>query len=344
MDALIEADGLRKKFGKVTALADLSLELPAGQPVAILGPNGAGKTTFIRMVATLVEPDVGTLTVDGRDVVREPRAVRRMIGLAGQSAAVEEMMTGRENLTMVARLYGQGKKEAAASAARILEQMDLVDAAGRMVKTYSGGMRRRLDLGASLVGSPRLLLLDEPTTGLDPGSRNEVWDGIREMGSDGTDVLLTTQYLDEADHLAAHIVIIDGGRVIAQGTPDELKSRVGADRVELHTGDVATMRRAAEVVGALGVAEPSTDPATRRCSIAAPVGSKLLPVVVRALDDAGVAVEDISLRRPTLDEVFLALTGHAASPLTDPDPPNPVQSTQSTNSTNPTTPKEDAAA
>jgi len=209
---------------------------------------------------------------------------------------------------MVARLYGQGKKEAAASAKRILKQMDLVDAAGRMVKTYSGGMRRRLDLGASLVGSPRLLLLDEPTTGLDPGSRNEVWDGIREMGGDGTDVLLTTQYLDEADRLAAHIVIIDGGRVIAQGTPDELKSRVGADRVELHTADVATMRRAAEVLGGLGVAEPAVDLATRRCSLAVPGGSKLLPVVIRALDDAEVAVEDISLRRPTLDEVFLSLT------------------------------------
>ena len=172
-------------------------------------------------------------------------------------------------------------------------------------------MRRRLDLGASLVGSPRLLLLDEPTTGLDPGSRNEVWDAIREMGQAGTDMLLTTQYLDEADHLAAYIVIIDEGRVIAQGTPDELKSRVGADMVELHTADVATMRRAAEVLSRLGVAEPSTDPATRRCSIAAPGGATLLPIVVRALDEAGVAVEDIALRRPTLDEVFLALTGHS---------------------------------
>ncbi len=209
-----------------------------------------------------------------------------MIGLAGQSAAVEEMMTGRENLVMVARLYGQSAKAARQSAARILEQMDLVEAADRRVRTYSGGMRRRLDLGASLVGSPRLLLLDEPTTGLDPGSRNEVWDAVRAMGRAGTDIVLTTQYLDEADHLAAHIVIIDDGRVIAQGTPGELKSRVGADMIELHTADVATMQRAADVLGALGLAEPATDPATRRCSIAAPAGAALLPIVVRALDEA----------------------------------------------------------
>jgi ABC-2 type transport system ATP-binding protein len=296
--------------------------------VAILGPNGAGKTTFIRMVATLIRPDAGTLRVSGRDVVKDPMAVRRTIGLAGQAAAVEEMMTGRENLVMVARLYGQGRHEAVTSAKRILSQMGLEDAADRRVKTYSGGMRRRLDLGASLVGAPRLLLLDEPTTGLDPGSRNEVWDAIREMGAAGTDIVLTTQYLDEADRLAAHIVIIDGGRVIAEGSPDELKSRVGADMVELHTADVETMRQAAEVLGALGVAEPSTDPATRRCSIAAPSGSKLLPLVVRALDDAAVAVEDIALRRPTLDEVFLALTGPTSSS------PDHI----------PTSPKEGAAA
>jgi len=327
MDALIEADGLSKHFGKVHALTDLTLTLPAGQPVAILGPNGAGKTTFIRMVATLLAPDTGTLVVNGHDVVRDPMAVRRMIGLAGQSAAVEEMMTGRENLVMVARLYGQGRAKAVASGQRILEQMDLVEAADRQVRTYSGGMRRRLDLGASLVGSPRLLLLDEPTTGLDPGSRNEVWDAVHAMSENGTDIVLTTQYLDEADHLATAIVIVDDGRVIAQGTPDELKSRVGADMVELHTIDVPTMQRAAEVLASLGMAEPSTDPATRRCSLAAPGGSKLLPIVVRALDDAEVPVEDIALRRPTLDEVFLALTGHGAS----------------TDTPHPTAPKEDAA-
>jgi ABC-2 type transport system ATP-binding protein len=222
------------------------------------------------------------------------------------------MMTGRENLVMVARLYGQRPRSAAASADRILTQMNLSEVADRQARTYSGGMRRRLDLGASLVGTPRLLLLDEPTTGLDPGSRNEVWEAIRAMNRAGTDILLTTQYLDEADHLAALIVIVDGGRVIAQGTPGQLKSRVGADMIELHTSDVPAMERAARVLSTLGVAEPATDPSTRRCSLSAPGGAQLLPIVIRALDDAAVIVEDISLRRPTLDEVFLALTGRGA--------------------------------
>jgi ABC-2 type transport system ATP-binding protein len=315
MYPLIEAHGLTKRFGKVEALSGLSLSLPAGRPVAILGPNGAGKTTFIRTVATLLQPDRGTLSVGGHDVVKDPMSVRRLIGLAGQSAAVEGTMTGRENLMMVARLYGQGRKQAAISTERTLGQIDLTEVADRQVRTYSGGMRRRLDLGASLVGAPGLLLLDEPTTGLDPGSRNEVWDAIRAMHQAGTDLLLTTQYLDEADHLATTIVIIDGGRVIADGTPDELKSRVGSDVIELHTADVPTMERAAGVLSTLGAAEPATDRATRRCSLAAPGGAKLLPVVVRALDEAAVAVEDISLRRPTLDEVFLSLTGRTSAPL-----------------------------
>ena len=313
MPALIEAHGLSKRFGKVTALDGLDLTVPPGQAVAILGPNGAGKTTFIRMVATLLEPDSGTLQVDGHDVVRDPMAVRRMIGLAGQAAAVEEMMTGRENLVMVARLYGQTTTHATSSAARILDQFGLNDAADRLVRTYSGGMRRRLDLGASLVGAPRLLLLDEPTTGLDPGSRNEVWDGIRAMGRAGTNIILTTQYLDEADRLAASIVIIDDGRVIAQGTPSELKSRVGADVIELHTLDLETMFRAAAVLQSLGLGEPLVDPPTRRCSVVAPGGAKLLPGIVRALDESGIEVEDLGLRRPTLDEVFQALTGHATT-------------------------------
>ncbi len=316
MDALIEADGLSKKFGKVRALSDLSLTLPAGKPVAILGPNGAGKTTFIRMVATLLQPDRGSLLVGGHDAVHDPMAVRRMIGLAGQSAAVEEMMTGRENLVMVARLYGQS-----AGAAKQSRDADPRADGSRGGRRPPDPDLFRRDAPADRPrGEPRrlpaLLLLDEPTTGLDPGSRNEVWDGIREMSWAGTDVVLTTQYLDEADHLASSIVIIDGGRVIAQGTPDELKSRVGADMVELHTVDLLTMQRAAEVLGSLGLAEPATDPATRRCSIAAPSGSRLLPIVVRALDDAAVPVEDIALRRPTLDEVFLALTGHATTTTT----------------------------
>ena len=312
MDALIEADGLVKKFGKVTALSGLSLSLPTGQPVAILGPNGAGKTTFVRMIATLLRPDQGHLRVFGRDVVRQSMEVRRTIGLAGQSAAVEETMTGRENLVMIARLYGQSAATARGNAERILTQMELTDSADRYVRTYSGGMRRRLDLGASLVGSPRLLLLDEPTTGLDPGGRNEVWDAIRAMVRAGTDVLLTTQYLDEADHLAAYIVIIDGGQVIAEGSPSQLKSRVGADRVELHTADADTLERAAAVLGGLSPSEVELDVATRRCSLPAPEGAALLARVVRALDEAGVAVDDLALRRPTLDEVFLALTGRSA--------------------------------
>jgi len=311
--ALIEANGIAKRFGKVEALRDLHLTLAEGEPVAILGPNGAGKTTFVRMVATLLAPDRGTLRVSGHDVVREPAAVRRLIGLAGQSAAVEEMMTGRENLVMVARLYGQTGAQARSSASRILEQLNLTDAADRQVRTYSGGMRRRLDLGASLVGAPHLLLLDEPTTGLDPGSRIEVWDCVRAMAGAGTDVVLTTQYLDEADHLAAVVVIIDDGRVIAQGTPAELKSKVGADVVELHAADPSTMARAADVLARLGFGQPATDPATRRCAVPAPDGARSLTAAVRALDDAGVAVEDLGLRRPTLDEVFLALTGRTTA-------------------------------
>ena len=261
--------------------------------------------------------------VNGHDVVRDPMAVRRMIGLAGQSAAVEEMMTGRENLVMVARLYGQGRKEAVASASAILEQMDLVEAADRQVRTYSGGMRRRLDLGASLVGSPRLLLLDEPTTGLDPGSRNEVWDAVHAMSEGGTDIVLTTQYLDEADHLATAIVIIDEGRVIAQGTPDELKSRVGADMVELHTIDVAdhaARRRGAGVARhGRAVDRPGHAPVLARRA------GRLEVVAGRgaALDDAEVPVEDIALRRPTLDEVFLALTGRRLDDAAAPRPTRP---------------------
>jgi ABC-2 type transport system ATP-binding protein len=313
MHALIEAEGLSKSFGKVRALNGLDLTIPSGQVVAILGPNGAGKTTFIRAVATLLQLDAGTLRVAGHDVAREPMAIKRLIGLAGQSAAVEAMMTGRENLHMVARLYGQSRRAANASTDRVLAQVGLTDAADRRARTYSGGMRRRLDLGASLVGRPRLLLLDEPTTGLDPGSRIELWDAIRDLGRAGTDVLLTTQYLDEADRLAAIIVIIDEGRVIAQGTPGELKTRAGSDMIELHTRDLDSLDRAAQILSQLQGAEATTDPATRRCSVTAPAGAQSLPEVVRALDRAHITVEDIGLRRPTLDEVFLSLTGRTTT-------------------------------
>ncbi len=222
-------------------------------------------------------------------------------------------MTGRENLAMVARLYGQSRRSARAASEATLERLGLADAGDRLVKTYSGGMRRRLDLGASLVGSPRLLLLDEPTTGLDPRSRIELWEAIRALGDDGTDVLLTTQYLDEADHLAALIVIIDGGRVVAQGSPAELKERVGADVLDLHTREASTLSRAADVLDRLHIGTPSIDPETQRCSIDAPQGSGVLALVVRALDDAGIDIEDITVRQPTLDEVFLKLTGPPAA-------------------------------
>jgi ABC-2 type transport system ATP-binding protein len=310
MHALIEAEGVSKRFGKIQALDGLDLTIPSGQVVAILGPNGAGKSTFIRTVATLLHPDSGTLRVAGHDVTQEPMAIRRLIGLAGQAAAIEGAMTGRENLAMVARLYGQSARAARASAEAVLDTVDLAGAADRYVKTYSGGMRRRLDLGASLVGRPRLLLLDEPTTGLDPGSRIALWDAIRELGAGGTDILLTTQYLDEADQLAAFIVIIDVGRVIAQGTPSELKSRAGSDMIELRTWDLDSLARAAEILSGLGSSPAAVDAATRRCLGPSPAGSRHLGAVVRALDESGIEVEGITLRRPTLDEVFLALTGH----------------------------------
>jgi ABC-2 type transport system ATP-binding protein len=311
MTAIVEARGLTKRFGKVEALAGLDLAVDEGQVVALLGPNGAGKTTFVRTVATLLRPDEGSVHVAGHDVVREADRVRRLLGLAGQHAAVEDAMTGRENLDMVARLYGQGRRAARENAARVLEQLGLTDAADRLVRTYSGGMRRRLDLGASLVGAPRLLLLDEPTTGLDPRSRIELWDAIRDLVENGTDVLLTTQYLDEADHLAGRVVIIDHGRVIADGTPSELKTRAGRDVVEVHTRDVSELSAAAQALGRLNPAEPVVDPATRRVSISVDAGTDHLTAAVRALDEHGVEVDDIALRRPTLDEVFLGLTGVA---------------------------------
>ncbi len=248
MTPMIEARGLTKRYGKTRALDGLDLTAPRGQVVAVLGPNGAGKTTFVRIVATLLAPDEGTLRVAGHDVRRDPAAVRRAIGLAGQFAAIEPAMTGRENLEMVARLFGLGRRDAKAAAASVLDQLGLADDGDRLARTYSGGMRRRLDLGASLVGAPRLLLLDEPTTGLDPRSRIELWDAIRALVAGGTDVLLTTQYLDEADHLASEIVIIDHGRAVAAGTPGELKRRIGGNVVEVRVSsrdDLASRGRAA---------------------------------------------------------------------------------------------------
>jgi ABC-2 type transport system ATP-binding protein len=306
---ILEAHGLTKRFGKVEALAGLDLVARSGQVVALLGPNGAGKTTFVRTIATLVRPDAGSLHVHGVDVVRHPERVRRIIGLAGQYAAVEEAMTGRENLEIVARLFGHDRATARANADAVLGQLGLTDVADRLVRTYSGGMRRRLDLGASLVGGPRLLLLDEPTTGLDPRSRIDLWDAIRGLVAHGTDVLLTTQYLDEADQLASQVVIIDHGTVIAEGTPTELKSRAGRDVIEVQAHRADDLGGLAGALGLIGTEAPRVDPATRRVTVPVVSGRRAINDAVRALDAVGLEVGDMALRRPTLDEVFLTLTG-----------------------------------
>jgi ABC-2 type transport system ATP-binding protein len=311
MTPILEAHDLTKRFGKTQALAGLDLVVNPGRVVALLGPNGAGKTTFVRAVATLLRPDGGTLHVAGIDALRHPARVRQVIGLAGQFAAVEEAMTGRENLEMVARLFGLGRRQARTATDNVLDQMQLQEYADRLVRTYSGGLRRRLDLGVSLVGSPRLLLLDEPTTGLDPGSRIQLWDAIRQLVAAGTDVLLTTQYLDEADRLAADVVIIDHGKVIAAGTPAQLKTRAGDDVIEVHARDAESLSDVAGVLSAAGHGL-RIEHAARRASVAVDDGPGRLMETMRALAHTGVAVEDISLRRPTLDEVFLNLTGTTA--------------------------------
>jgi ABC-2 type transport system ATP-binding protein len=311
MTATIEASGLRKRYGKTLALDGLDLVAPQGQVTALLGPNGAGKTTFVRTVATLLRADEGTLTVAGHDARRDPAAVRRVIGLAGQFAAVEPAMTGRENLEMVAALFGQSRRSAKASAATVLQQLDLVDAADRLVRTYSGGMRRRLDLGASLVGAPRLLLLDEPTTGLDPRSRSELWDAIRRLVQRGTDVLLTTQYLDEADQLATQVVIVDQGRTVAAGTPAQLKRTIGGNVVEIHVHDGRDLAVVAEMLAAVGHAGAEVDAPTRRVSVRVESGSEGLMDAMRSLHGSDVQIDDIAMRQPNLDEVFLSLTGAA---------------------------------
>ena len=310
-ESAIVADGVRKAFGKVVALDGIDLSVPPGSVLGLLGPNGAGKTTMVRILTTLLEPDGGRAEVAGFDVVKDAEELRAHIGLAGQYAAVEPAMTGRENLELVARLFGQDARSARANSARVLDQLGLAEAAGRLARTYSGGMRRKLDLGASLVGAPRLLLLDEPTSGLDPRSRIELWDAIRGLVEQGTDVLLTTQYLDEADHLAGRIVIIDHGRVVAAGTPTELKQRAGRNVIEVHVRDRADLTPVATALAALDHGEAQIEEATRRVSVAVEAGTDRLRDALAALDAAEVAVEDLSLRPPTLDEVFMALTGQA---------------------------------
>jgi daunorubicin resistance ABC transporter ATP-binding subunit len=318
MPPIIEAVGLHKHYGDVHALDGLDLTAESGCLTALLGPNGAGKTTFISAVATLLKPTAGSLRVAGIDVAADPKAVRRVIGLAGQFASVEPAMTGRENLELVGRLFGLDKRSVKSAAGAVLDQLGLVEAGDRLVRTYSGGMRRRLDLGASLVGRPRLLLLDEPTTGLDPRSRMELWEAIRTLVADGTDVLLTTQYLEEADQLARDVVIVDHGKVIAAGTPDQLKGQGGSDVIEVRPHRGADLEAVSEVLATVASEPPRIHRDTQRVSAPVAGGADQLSTVVRLLDDRRLAVDDIGLRRPTLDEVFLALTGQPIESDTDP--------------------------
>jgi ABC-2 type transport system ATP-binding protein len=305
--ATVEVAGLRKTFGKTAALQGVDLTVPAGTVFGLLGPNGAGKTTIVRVLATLLLPDAGSARVAGYDVVREAGNVRGLIGLAGQHAAVDEKITGRENLIMFGRLYHLPAAMVRRRADELLEQFDLVEARGRIVKHYSGGMRRRLDIAASLIIAPRLLFLDEPTTGLDPRSRNEVWQSVRDLVASGTTVLLTTQYLDEADQLADQIAVIDTGQVIASGTPAELKSLIGGDRLEVITTD-AQLSAAAEALAAVCGSEIEIAPLDGKISAPTSSGSADLIAVVQEFGRRGISVEDFALRRPTLDDVFLRLT------------------------------------
>jgi ABC-2 type transport system ATP-binding protein len=308
----IEAEGLVKVFGRTRALDGIDLQVRAGTILGMLGPNGAGKTTTVRVLTTLLRPDLGTARVAGFDVRTEAAQVRREIGLTGQYAALDESLTGRANLIMVGQLCRMSKRQAKQRAAELLDEFDLTDAADRGVKTYSGGMRRRLDLAASLVARPSILFLDEPTTGLDPRSRVVTWDAVRALTATGTTVLLTTQHLDEADQLADLITVVDHGRVIAEGTSAELKAKVGGERVLITVAAQSDLGAARNVLAGIADGPPQADPATR--TVEAPVdgGARRMPEIVRELDAAGVLLDDLGIRRPSLDDVFLTLTGRAA--------------------------------
>jgi ABC-2 type transport system ATP-binding protein len=306
---VITATGLVKRYGDVTALNGLDLTVPEGTVLGLLGPNGAGKTTAVSILTTLLQPDAGTATVAGADVRTQPDQVRRRIGLSGQFAAVDEHLTGFENLDMIARLYHLGRRRSRERASELLERFDLVAPANRPVKTYSGGLRRRLDLAGALVAEPPVLFLDEPTTGLDPRSRSHLWGVIRDLVHRGTTVLLTTQYLEEADHLAHRIVVIDQGRSIAEGTSDELKRRLGGERIEVVVG-ADEVPKAADVLRGLACGEVQVE--ENRLLAPCDGGARVLTAVLRQLDDMGVEVHDVGLRRPTLDDVFLTLTGRHA--------------------------------
>ncbi|MER7082444.1 oleandomycin transport system ATP-binding protein [Saccharopolyspora kobensis] len=311
MSYAIQAEGLVKRFGSTTALAGVDLAVPAGTILGVLGPNGAGKTTTVRILATLLRPDAGTATVAGYDVLRQSVAVRSRIGLTGQYASVDEELTGVENLVLIGRLLEMPRGDAKARAAELLERFGLTDAGGRAIKTYSGGMRRRLDLAASLVGRPEILYLDEPTTGLDPRSRNQVWDMVRDLTGEGVTVLLTTQYLEEADQLADRISVIDHGRVVADGRADELKRRTGGQTLQVRPTDLANVPAVRRILTELTGAEPAVNDESGL--LTAPVDDPvLLSTLVRRLDDAGITADELALRLPSLDEVFLAITGKPA--------------------------------
>jgi ABC-2 type transport system ATP-binding protein len=308
-DLAIVAKGITKSFGKVEVLKGIDLQVERGTVLALLGPNGAGKTTTVRILTTLLKADSGRADVAGHDVRENPDKVRELIGLTGQYAAVDEYLTGRENLQMMGRLYHLSKQDARKRTEALLKQFDLLDAAGRAVKTYSGGMRRRLDLAASLIAAPPIIFLDEPTTGLDPRSRLGMWDIIKQLIANGSTILLTTQYLEEADLLADQVAVIDGGKVIAEGTADELKDRVGKERIELTFKTAAQMKKAAKIVDGSAL---QTDEDRRSLSLANDGGVKQLSNLLAKLSKDGVEPEGLSLHKPTLDDVFMHLTGHTA--------------------------------
>ncbi|MEU2722215.1 ATP-binding cassette domain-containing protein [Streptomyces smyrnaeus] len=342
MPGAIYAEGLVKTFGEVRALDGVDLDVPESTVLGLLGPNGAGKTTTVRVLTTLLRPDAGRAVVAGIDVLKNPTAVRRSIGLSGQFAAVDEYLTGRENLQMVGQLYQMSARDAKKRANELLERFNLADAADRTTKTYSGGMRRRLDLAAALVVSPPVMFMDEPTTGLDPRNRQQLWEVIEELVAGGTTLLLTTQYLEEADRLAHDIAVVDHGTVIARGTSDQLKAQTGGERIEVVVHEREDIPAAQQVLDSHGMRGTACEGCTveqhtRKLTVPVTGGAKLLAEVIRELDTRGIEIDDIGLRRPTLDDVFISLTGHAAEGEREPkaaeqnateDMPEPQEATK----------------